>query len=1367
MSLIYRLILIALLLPATALAIDDVYVPDDLQEWQEWVLHDRDYRACPFIFDRSATQRNDFICAWPGQLELSVDANGGQFEQQWSVYADQQWIGLPGNTSYWPHQVTANGSDVEVVLRDNIPSVYLEPGAYRIAGSFAWDERPGNLSLPWQTGLISLSVDGQAVERPDRNNNGVFLGERRQETQARDNVTSDVYRLVRDDVPTRLTTHLVIQVSGGVREELFGPLLPEGFIPLTIRSDLPARLEPDGNLRVQVRPGSWEIVITARGGAVADAITMLAPQQNLPKTEIWSFASNDELRVTAPEGLSPVDPLQVDVPSGWEELPAFRISAGESLSIIERSRGIVSAENDLRLSRTMWLAFDRSSFVVNDDITGTMRAGWRLDMSPPFSLLTAAADFENLLITDGEVEGQTGVELRYPYLEIEANASSTASGQLPVTAWDARFNSVETVLNLPPGHKLLAAPGVDVAAGSWASQWQLLDFFLVLIIAIATWRLFGAKAGSIALAALVLSFHEMSAPAWLWLNLLIAIALLRVTPVGKLRQTVRVYQGVSAGLLLLAVVPFVANQLRVAMYPQLEDQRSAYTQSGAVDGYFENDQQNLEFRREAVAEPKRLDSSLVGRTNSPQSLSMLEEVVVTASSSVPSYAFNRYAPSAIVQAGAGIPSWQWNSYRLSWSGPVEAEQTMRLMIMPRWLVSMLRVVEVALLLLFVAVLAAEILKRQIKLPGGLRFGRAAASGLASVGLLMFTMLPSQDVYAQMPDAEMLQALEARLLQAPECTPRCAEIVAADIAIDAQSIRMTLSIHAMEEVAVPLPGSDAGWRPVAVLLDGTAAGQISRGPNQSLWVRLQPGRHTVVLSGPIPAVDSLEIPFLTPPRVVATTSDGWFVAGVKDRRLLSGSLQLTRLETEENSDGAVRWESSRFPPFVEVSRTVQLDLDWYVVTEVRRIAPAQGALTLELPLLEGESVMTENMTVNDGKILVSMAPNSGSVSWRSKLELVSPISMGAQESVPWQEIWRVGISNIWHAEFAGVPESENESYDDNARMALFYPRGGETLTVEATRPEGSAGSTLAFDSVDLHAIHGDRSSDVTMSLEYRSTRGAQHLVQIPANAEVSSVVIDGRKQSLRAVDGAIDLPILPGEHNVQMTWRIDGEVNSRLSTPLVDIGAPASNISLRLDLPKNRWLLGTSGPRLGPAVLYWSELAVLILAALILGRTSLAPLRTWHWLLLGLGFSTFAWPALALIVVWLLASGARERWDGNVSWWRYNLLQVAFAGLTIVALGTIVTNIPSGLLGVPDMHVAGNGSYGNTLMWFADQSISALPTASVVSVPMWVYKVLILGWALWLSFALLRWLPWVWRCFSAQGYWRPRERAVVAATEGKK
>ncbi|MDA0706539.1 MAG: hypothetical protein O2907_01760 [Proteobacteria bacterium] len=148
---LFRLALIALLLPATAVA-NDPYVPEDLQDWQRWVLHDKEYRACPFLFDRGATERDDYVCAWPGKLELAVNASTGEFTQAWSVYAKEQWVRLPGNINYWQHQVTANGRGVAVVLRDNTPSVLLPPGDYRLAGSFAWDERPGTLACRGRPG---------------------------------------------------------------------------------------------------------------------------------------------------------------------------------------------------------------------------------------------------------------------------------------------------------------------------------------------------------------------------------------------------------------------------------------------------------------------------------------------------------------------------------------------------------------------------------------------------------------------------------------------------------------------------------------------------------------------------------------------------------------------------------------------------------------------------------------------------------------------------------------------------------------------------------------------------------------------------------------------------------------------------------------------------------------------------------------------------------------------------------------------------------------------------------------------------------------------------------------------------------------
>jgi hypothetical protein len=1364
-------LLLLLLLPIAAQSAD-VHVPDELQDWQSWVLQDKEYRNCPFYFNRGATERSEFICAWPGTLSVAVDEDSGQFSQQWTVYAEDAWIPLPGDAAYWPDRVLLNGSPAMVVERGGKPSVRVAPGSWRLSGQFEWDDRPGVLRIPTHSGMVSLTVNGQRIARPEIDRNGVFLGERERETQARDDVSVQVYRLVTDGVPTRLETTLQIDVSGSVREEFFGPVLPEGFVPVKIQSSLPAKLESDGRLRVQVRPGRWEVSLTARAPSVLNSVGLADVESNLPDDEIWSFRSNDRLRVATAEGLPPVDPTRVQVPEQWRQLPAYRINKGESLEINERSRGMVAADNDLGLERRMWLDFGGDGFVVRDYLSGTMRTDWRLDMQPPFALKSATENEENLLITNGAEDGYVGVELRRSDLEVTTLGRSVTRSAMPVTGWDARFTDVSTVLYLPPGHKLITAPGADVARGSWFGQWELLDFFMVLIITIAAWKLFGRTSGIIALLALALSFHEINAPSWLWLNLLIAIALLRVAPVGKLRTSVTTYLAASTLFLVLALVPFVADQLRVAIYPQLEPQIGVHNYSPGRGSFGFSDalapavnapvsQAELKFEGEGMVQEDRANAARE-RVYAADAVSSLEEIVVMASKSKLSSNYARYAPNAIVQAGPGIPSWQWNAYRLAWNGPVDADQSLRLVILPRWAVTLLRFFEVLMLLLFTAVLAAEMLKRRWTLPGGLAIGRSAASVLA-VGFLSVSMLAGPTADADVPDVDMLNELQSRLMQPPDCVPRCAEILSANVEIGADSVNMRLSISALEDVAIPLPGAANGWRPDTVLVDGAAAARVVRLSNGNLWLRVTPGQHTVTLRGSAVGVDSLEIPFPTPPRVIKASGDGWFIAGIKDRRLLSGSLQLTRLQTEEGGDGAPRWESNRFPAFVYVHRTIELGLDWRVTTSVNRIAPTQGALTLELPLLAGETVVTDEMTVEDGHILVSMNPQQSSVTWQSNLPLTSPLALTAEAGAAWVETWYVGVGTVWHTKFSGVPESEVGNSGSRVRMAEFHPRGGETLTINATRPDAADGSTLAFDSVSVSVDQGARSSTTNMVLRYRSTRGAEHDIQIPENADVTEVKIDGRTEPLHAEDGNLMVPIVPGEHTIEITWREDGEVGARTQTPDVDIGAPASNITMNLSLPENRWLLATRGPRLGPAVLYWSELAVLILLAWILGRIDWTPLRTHHWLLLGLGFSTFNWPVLGFVAAWILVVGAREKWRRDVSWWQFNLAQTLVVALTAVALTAIVISLPSGLLGEPNMHVTGNNSYGNALSWFADRSDSALPAASALTVPMWIYKAFILGWALWLSFALLKWLPWTWQCFAREGFFRSRQHDKIRET----
>jgi hypothetical protein len=186
------------------------------------------------------------------------------------------------------------------------------------------------------------------------------------------------------------------------------------------------------------------------------------------------------------------------------------------------------------------------------------------------------------------------------------------------------------------------------------------------------------------------------------------------------------------------------------------------------------------------------------------------------------------------------------------------------------------------------------------------------------------------------------------------------------------------------------------------------------------------------------------------------------------------------------------------------------------------------------------------------------------------------------------------------------------------------------------------------------------------------------------------------------------------------------------------------------------VLWTHGPRVGPAVLYWGELAVLVLVAWGLSRLRWTPLKLRDWLLLGIGFSTFSWLGLGVVVAWLFAMAWRERNAASMpaGKWRFDLVQLGLALLSLIALVVLVVAVRYGLLNDPDMHVVSPVSGPGALNWFADQSVDALPVAGAVSVPMWVYRAAMLAWAVWLAVALIGWIKWALAAWTRGEWWMP-------------
>lgn len=88
--------------------------------------------------------------------------------------------------------------------------------------------------------------------------------------------------------------------------------------------------------------------------------------------------------------------------------------------------------------------------------------------------------------------------------------------------------------------------------------------------------------------------------------------------------------------------------------------------------------------------------------------------------------------------------------------------------------------------------------------------------------------------------------------------------------------------------------------------------------------------------------------------------------------------------------------------------------------------------------------------------------------------------------------------------------------------------------------------------------------------------------------------------------------------------------------------------------------------------------------------------------------------------------------------------------------SLVSAIPLGLLSNPEMKVVGNGSYSHAYNYYQDLVDEAnFPSVSVVSVPIFAYRIVMLLWSLWLATKLIQWASWAWQSFKTDGVWRAK------------
>ncbi|MBS0287650.1 MAG: hypothetical protein JSR17_10160 [Proteobacteria bacterium] len=1359
------LFLVSFLVPFLSFA-KNVVVPEPLKPWQEWVLFGFEEKLCPVPYNNGEAH----YCVWPTSLVLNIDNHQGKFTEKCVNYV-QGWVPLPGDADNWPDEVKINDKPVAVLSYQDGPALYLEAGEYTIQGQFTWNELPEALQAPVTLGMLTLTLLGKQVQQVQRDQEGkIWFKERvtQQQQQETDTLSITAYRLFQDGIPLIDNTFLRLKATGKVREVLVGPVLLKHSLPMSLSSPLPAKIEENGMLRIQVKPGVWEVNIKSRFTGKQDSITLETIPSPWPASEIWSFEPQNELRLVEITGAQSMDPQQTDMPQEWKAYPSYLLLQGKSLNLVEKRRGQEKHPSDLSLTRHLWLDFSGKGFIAQDTIVGNVTDNWRLATTVPLALRRATMDGQDKLITELAANETPGIEVRQGHVNLTAvSRIDSKPFSLPAIGWDFDVRSLSTTLYLPPGWKLVGAWGADTVSHAWVQEWTLLDLFLVLIMSAAVAKVLSLGWGLLTLVMMGLIYQEGGAPVYSWLNLVAALALYKVFPQGLMRKLFLYYSRISFVVLILIALPFMVKQIREAIYPQLTiPNESIYA--------FAQAQEKAQMQSLMALPPSPRAAGAAMGDMAGKGKQMLQGNVMEAKVAsgqrpeVEEPPLEEYDPNAKIQTGPGVPTWKWDVSQLVWNGPVLKDQKITLWILPSMVISFLKFLQVG-LMFFLFYGLTKIWSKDDKMLGFNPTGKVLIScaGFVLSLLISATLMMPSVVKADMPDKALLEELRARLIRAPDCIPDCGEISRMQIEANENQLTIRSKVQVGANVALPLPASLSKWMPRTVLVDGKEAKAIQL-QDSMLWLQLTPGVHDVVIEGPIGSQDKFEVFVPLAPKWVNAVATGYTIEGIFRNKLQGENFYVSRTKAVTQEE-APSIQAGRMPPFVTVKRTLKLGFDWEVAYEITRLAPLSGGIRVEIPLLANEQVLSDNVEVQNKNAIISLGENQDSVLFRSKLKITPDIALQASQDNMMNEIWQLEAISQWHCDFEGLPVIHQQN-PQGRYFPTWYPWPGEKLTIHVIKPQAVQGDTLTIDNSHLTVIPGNRATNNTLQFSARSSLGGTHAIKIPANATLQDVQIDGQSQPINAKEGEITLPIHPGSQLVTVKWQLGQGISSHFVTSLVNLNMPSSNALVEMKLSKDRWILGLGGPAIGPAVLFWGVLIIVIVAAFGLSRITALPLNIWQWFLLGVGLSVATPLAALFVIAWFFAMHKRKQISKGCSDISFKAIQIGLGFLSLLFIVSLFTSISSGLLGTPQMQLRAPIGYAQSLMisannfdlqWYQDIAKNDLPHSWVVSLPLYVYRLLMLLWALWLAFSLIKWLQWGWQCLSTEGLWRKAAKETEA------
>ena len=1315
-------------------AINSDEIPKSLQDWKAWVLDDVKDKNCPINF-----QTNKRLCSYPTEIEVHIKENSLTFKMMVAIFKNRQSITLPYAYQNWVKDIKVDG-ETTATLGSDKALIYLDEGEHIIEGTIVWREAPKYLQLPTDMALVTLYRDGVKVASPKVDaQSKLWLSQNQESSSTKGTLSVSIYRKLIDGHPMKMQTNLHFRVSGKMRSILLDGIVLDGFYPSKVSSVLDAKITKDKKLEVQIKAGEWVLNINSFSPTNLSSLHLPKHNFNYANQETLSLQTNASYRTIEVSNAQSIDPSQTNIPKEWKNLALYLLEEDKSLSIKELYKSIAQQEkNEFILERKIWLDFDGLGYSIKDNIRANISKVKRLESLGVLKLGSVTVNSKPMLINTLKNSQQKGIELREKSLQIEASSRYQNNlSLLPINGWSEKFNRVTTELNLPPGWRVFASFGSDSQSEkSWIKEWNLMDIFLVLLLSIAIYQLFGLKWSIPATFFLLILWHEDGAPTLIWLWILAIVALLRVLDEGKLKRFLQVIFAIFSIFLILNILSFSVYKIRTTLYPQLEN-RAYVSSTSVLPSVIAKGEMSKSIR--GVERYKNYDKDI-----------SMKEIPILMPKKKQILLQNKIDPNAIVQTGEGTPTWNWTQYTFYWQSTVGLDDTLEIWFITPTMTKVLNILNIIGMLFLVWMFLQGFLQTSIKkLKERFSMGKIVKALL----FISFMVWTPQNLRAdEIPSNTLLTQLKSKLLEPPACLPSCATVEKIDISVDNDTLFINMNISAGCDVSVPIFGNRNIWLPQKVNVNKSDKSYLQLDNQGDLWVMLRKGVHKVELSGSIKGLNQIMLSSRLPiHNLTSKQSDLWKINSDHKSYIELINLDKKATTSREKIKSAIE-------PMVEVTRTFYFGLRWYVETEVKLLNEIDKPYTLHYTLLENESVLNKEIEVNDKQAILHLRKSHRSYKWRSSLAITPRLILHSSNKNQVTERWKMDISSMWNMTHSGV-KSEKQVAQDNLLMPTFRPWIDENLTLDLEPIKAVKGQSLTIQSSNLNIIQSQRYRDLTLTLKLQSSRARQYIIALENVKELNSIKIDNVDYFLKINNNQLSIPLKGKAQTVIIKWKEEAGTQNIYNFSKIDLNKESVNSKISLSLPQNRWVLWTDGPLLGPAVLLWGVLLSILIFALILGQVKESPLKSRDWLLLGVGVSTSSILIMLPIVAWIFLLRAKEQKGEQLQGRMRNFTQVLIVIFTVVALATIIGAVSIGLLGNPDMMIQGNNSYGFNLNWYSDRTTESLAQPTVISVSMWYYRALMLLWAIWISFSLINWLKWAWAIFSTGDIWISKEKKV--------